>query len=71
MADTLNPVRRGDIHNQTAAVDAGRKVPHKLAQAKAGGRDSKRNQSVQNDARALRALSRHATGYTAETQSYK
>lgn len=51
---------RADARDQEANVHAGRKVPHKLAHARAGGRDSRKNQSEQNDSRAKRALSQHS-----------
>lgn len=48
--------RPGEHRSQEAAVNAGHKIPHKLAHAKAGGRDSKGNQSSQADARAQRNI---------------
>ena len=43
------------------AVNRGERVSHKIAHAQAGGRDSKRNQSAQNDAKAQRNLAKNKT----------
>jgi hypothetical protein len=50
--------RDGDFRRQESAVGSGHKIPHKLAHAQAGGRDSRKNQSAQNDAKVKRNLSR-------------
>ena len=48
------------MRRQMVAVNSGKKVPHELAHAHAGGRKSKRNQSSQNDARARRNLAKNS-----------
>ena len=51
----------GAHRRQMQAVNRGEKIPHKAAHAQAGGRDSKRNNSAQNDARAQRNLAKNKT----------